>query len=151
MIDVQKAIEKGFSDAPFIAHLGIELESLGDGWCEAGLRLQDWHLQQTRVAHAAVVAALADHCAGAAAATQLGDGEFVVTVEYKINLLRGARGERLHCRAEVLKRGQTLTVVEARVHADRGGKRDLVASLNATMAVVRAQLERPPPPAMPAG
>ena len=138
MMDVTKAIETGFSAAPFVAHLGIELENLGDGWCEAALRLQDWHLQQTGVAHAGVLATLADHCAGAAATTQLAEGELVVTVEFKINLLRGARGERLHCRAEVLKRGTTLTVVEAQVYAESAGRRDLVAKLNATMAVLKA-------------
>jgi len=138
MIDVTKAIETGFSAAPFVAHLGIELESLGDGWCEAALRLQDWHLQQTGVAHAGVLATLADHCAGAAATTQLAEDELVVTVEFKINLLRGARGERLHCRAEVLKRGTTLTVVESQVYAESAGRRDLVAKLNATMAVLKA-------------
>ena len=52
MIDVKKAIERGFRDAPFVEHLGIELEDLGAGWCEAGLALKGWHLQQTGVAHA---------------------------------------------------------------------------------------------------
>jgi uncharacterized protein (TIGR00369 family) len=137
LMDVTKTIETGFSAAPFVAHLGIELENLGDGWCEAALRLQDWHLQQTGVAHAGVLATLADHCAGAAATTQLAEGEFVVTAEFKINLLRGARGERLRCRAEVLKRGSTLTVVESQVYAESAGRRDLVAKLNATMAVLR--------------
>jgi uncharacterized protein (TIGR00369 family) len=147
MINVTQAIEKGFSDAPFIAHLGIELTDLGDGWCEATLKLEDWHLQQTGVAHAGVVATRADHCAGAAASTQLDEGEYVVSVEYKINLLRGARGARLHCRAEVLKRGQSLTVVESMVYAERDGKRDLVAKLNATMAVLRPQPGRLAPSA----
>ncbi len=151
MIDVQQAIEQGFRDAPFVEHLGIELEALGDGWCEAGLKLVDWHLQQTGVAHAGVVATLADHCAGAAAFTQLGADERVVTVEYKINLLRGAQGERLRCRAQVLKRGQTLTVVESEVHAEAGGRRQLVAKLNATMAVVRLPADRPPRPPPQAG
>lgn len=142
-MDYRKALEQGFSHAPFVAHLGIELEALGPGWCEAGLALQPWQLQQTGVAHAGVIATLADHCAGAAASTGLAPGEFVVTAEYKINLLRGARGERLHCRAEVLKPGQTLVVVEASVYALRGPEREMVARLNATMAVVKP---RPPPP-----
>jgi uncharacterized protein (TIGR00369 family) len=150
-MDISKAIETGFRDAPFIAHLGIELVNLGPGWCEAQLELKPWHLQQTSVVHAGVVATLADHCAGAAAFTQLAPGEFVVTAEYKINLLRGARGARLFCRAEVLKRGQALTVVESEVYAEAGGKRELVAKLNATMAVVKPQPDRHPPPAMPVG
>jgi len=138
LIDVTKKIDAVFSAAPFVAHLGIELENLGEGWCEAALPLQGWHLQQTGVVHAGVLATLADHCAGAAASTQLAEGEFVVTAEFKINLLRGARGERLSCRAEVLKRGSTLTVVESQVYAESAGRRELVAKLNATMAVLRA-------------
>ena len=150
-MDFHKAIEQGFRDAPFIAHVGIALEGLGPGWCEAKLDLEPWHLQQTGVAHAGVIATLADHCAGAAATTMLAPGEHVVSAEFKINLLRGARGERLHCRAEVLKPGQTLSVVEAVVFAERGGKRELVAKLNATMAVVRPRHDEVPVAAVPAG
>lgn len=147
-MDISKALQQGFRDAPFIAHLGLELEALGPGWCEARLELQPWHLQQTGVVHAGVLATLADHCAGAAATTLLAPGEFVVTAEYKINLLRGARGQRLHCRAEVLKPGQSLSVVEASAFAERDGKRELVAKLNATMAVIRPRSE--PATAVPA-
>lgn len=150
-MDFHKAIEQGFRDAPFVAHVGIALESLGPGWCEARLDLQPWHLQQTGVAHAGVIATLADHCAGAAATTRLRLGEHVVTAEFKINLLRGARGERLHCRAEVLKAGQMLSVVEAVVSVERGGKREMIAKLNATMSIVRSRHEPVPALAAPAG
>jgi uncharacterized protein (TIGR00369 family) len=145
-MDFHKAIEQGFRNAPFVEHLGITLAGLGPGWCEAGLELKPWHLQQTGVAHAGVLATLADHTAGAAATTQLAPGEYVVSAEFKINLLRGARGERLHCRAEVLKPGQTLSVVEAVVFAERSGQREMVAKLNATMAVVRPRHDVVPAP-----
>lgn len=151
MIDMKKAIERGFRDAPFVEHLGIELEDLGEGWCEAGLALKGWHLQQTRVAHAGVVTTLADHCAGAAASTQLAEGEHVVSIEFKINFLRGAKGDRLRCRAEVLKGGRTLVVVESQVFAEAAGRRTLIAKLTATMAVLRPQAEIHPSPAMPVG
>lgn len=134
---VDKAVRRVFTDAPFIEHLGVKLEGLGTGWCEASLGLQPWHLQQTGVAHAGVVATLADHCAGAAASVGLPDQHFVLTAEYKVSLLRGARGERLWCRAEVLKPGRQLVFVEAQVWSEAAGKRDLVARLSATMAVVR--------------
>jgi uncharacterized protein (TIGR00369 family) len=135
-MDIDETLRNGFRQAPFIAHLGIELESLAAGCCEASLAIQPWHLQQTRVVHAGVIATLADHCAGAAASTDLPAGEFVVTAEYKINLLRGARGETLRCRAEVLKPGRRLAVVEAQVWSETAGRTELVAKLNATMAVV---------------
>jgi uncharacterized protein (TIGR00369 family) len=135
-VDYVAAVHRGFRDAPFIEHLGVKLEALGPGWCEASLVLQPWQYQQTGVAHAGVVGTLADHCAGAAAATTLRDGEFVVSAEYKINFLSGAQGERLVCRGEVLKPGRRLIVVEADVWAERAGERQRVARLNATMAVV---------------
>ncbi|MEY2921237.1 MAG: hypothetical protein RL261_2542 [Pseudomonadota bacterium] len=135
-MNIDETLRRGFKEAPFIAHLGIELDDLGPGFCEASLALQPWHMQQTQVVHAGVLSTLADHCAGAAATTQLQAGEFVVTAEFKINLLRGARGERLRCRAEVLKPGRRLAVVEAQVWVESGGTAELVAKLNATMAVV---------------
>jgi len=120
-----------------MAHLGVTLEGIGPGWCEASLGVQPWQLQQTGVVHAGVVATLADHCSGAAASVGLRAGEYVLTAEYKINLLRAARGERLVCRAEVLKPGRRLVVVEAQVWGESGGQRELAAKFNATMAVVR--------------
>ena len=150
-MDFRKAVEQGFRDAPFVAHLGIELTALGSGFCEARLELKPWQLQQTGVAHAGVVATLADHCAGAAATTLLEPGAYVVSAEFKINLLRGARGERLHCRADVLKSGQMLSVVESVVYVEHGSKREMVAKLNATMAVVRPRQEPGPVPVAPAG
>ncbi len=72
---------------------------------------------------------------GAAASTDLQAGEFVVTAEYKINLLRGARGEKLRCRAEVLKPGGASQWLKRR-SGRRPGPSELVAKLNATMAVV---------------
>jgi uncharacterized protein (TIGR00369 family) len=133
---IDETLRRGFKQAPFIAHLGIELDDLGPGFCEASLAVQPWHMQQTQVVHAGVISTLADHCAGAAASTGLQPGEFVVTAEFKINLLRGARGERLRCRAEVLKPGRRLAVVEAQVWSESGGTAELVAKLSATMAVV---------------
>jgi uncharacterized protein (TIGR00369 family) len=136
-VDARDAIGKVFSDAPYIAHLGMVLDDIGPGWCETSLPLQAWHLQQTGVVHAGVLAAVADHTSGAAASIGLGAGEYILTAEYKINLLRAARGERLVCRAEVLKPGRRLVVVEAEVWSEHAGQRSLVAKFNATMAVVR--------------
>ena len=88
-MDTNDALRRVFRDAPFIAHLGIELVDIGAGWCEATMKLLEWH--------------------------------------------------RLHCRAEVLKPGRRLAVVESLVWAEpETGKRELVAKLNATMAVLRA-------------
>jgi uncharacterized protein (TIGR00369 family) len=135
---IRSAVARIFEQSPFIGEVGIDFHDAGPGWCEAGVDLAPRHLQHTGVAHAGLVSTLADHCGGGAAYTQVQPGEQIVTVEFKLNLLRPGRGERLSCRAQVLKPGRSFHVVEAEVFAHRGAERTLIAKLNATMAVLRA-------------
>jgi len=50
-------------------------------------------------------------------------------VEFKINYLRPAIGDRLRCTASVLRGGKTVIVAEALVYASNAGKETLVAKL----------------------
>lgn len=135
----RQAIEQGFAGAAFVNELGIKLVDCGPGWCESRVDLAARHLQQGGIVHAGVQSTIADHTAGAAATALLGAGEFVVTVEFKINLLRPASGDALVCRAEVLKPGAAISIVEAEVFAVSGGERALVSKLTATMSVRSAK------------
>ncbi len=116
-LDFRTAIEQGFAAAAFVNDVGIRLVDCGPGWCESRVEISARHLQQGGIVHAGVQSTIADHTAGAAASTLLAAGEFVVTVEFKINLLRPASGEALVCRAQVLKPGAAVIVVEAEVFA----------------------------------
>ncbi|MEW6757942.1 MAG: PaaI family thioesterase [Acidobacteriota bacterium] len=125
-----------FGAAPFIADLGIEAVSAGEGDCVARLDLQPRHLQQDGVVHAGVQATLADHTAGGAAATLAPPGHIVLTAEFKIHLLRPARGRMLECVAKVLKPGRIITVVESEVWCHSESERVLVSKAIATLAIV---------------
>jgi len=125
-----------FAAAPFVADLGIEPDSAADGTCVTHLDVQPRHLQQDGFVHAGVQATLADHTAGAAAATVAQPGYLVLTTEFKIHLLRPARGQRLECVAKVLKPGRMLTVVESEVYCLSESGRVLVAKAIASMANV---------------
>lgn len=124
--------EMAIPQAPFIAELGMALTGLGDGWAETRLAAEPRHLQQDGFIHAGVLGTIADHTAGAAASTLAGPGVKVLTVEYKLNLLRPAKGEIVRCRADVLKAGRTLTVAESEVYVDQ----KMVAKATVTLAVV---------------
>ena len=125
--------------APFITDLGILFQSLEPGGAKSTLELKERHLQQDGFVHAGVQATIADHTAGAAAATLVAEGQIVLTAEFKINLLRPARGERLVCRSKVLKAGRTLIVVESEVSCCSAGRESLVSKAIATIAVVQAR------------
>ena len=126
-----------FREAPFVVDLGIEPVSIEPGRCETVLVLQPRMGQHTGQAHAGVVTTLADHTAGAAAQSMIEGAGMAITAELKISLLRPASGERLVCRAHVVKPGRQFMFTEAEVHCVRDGQSQLVAKLSATMAVVQ--------------
>jgi malonyl-CoA O-methyltransferase len=131
-------VEAIFKRAAFIADLGAELESAEPGAVVARLKITPRHLQQDLTVHAAVQAALADHSAGGAAASLVEPEQSVLTVEYKINLLRAARGQLLRCKSRVLRPGSAVTVAESDVFTlGAGGQELLTAKAIVTLAVVR--------------
>ncbi len=129
-------LQRIFNAAPFVVNLGIRLMSLGSGICETELDVEPRHLQQYGFVHAGVQATMADHTAGGAAATMIEPDHIVLTVEFKTNLLRSAKGDRLTCRSKVLKPGSRLIVVESEVQCENAGTSILVSKTTATMAVI---------------
>ncbi|WP_432473138.1 PaaI family thioesterase [Amphritea sp. HPY] len=129
-------VRRVFDKAPFVRELGIALLDFEPGHCNTQLPLEDRHLQQDGYVHAGVQATLADHTAGTAAATLLNAEQLILTAEFKINLLRAAKGDSLFCRAGVLKPGAQLIVAESEVFCVADGQTDLVAKATVTLAVV---------------
>lgn len=132
----REVIERAFRDAAFVNDVGIRLLDCGPGWCETSLPIAPRHLQHTGVIHAGVQTTIADHTAGTAAMTLTREGEYVLTAEFKLNLLRAGQGESLWCRASILKPGRNLSFVESEVYAVTGGSKVLISKLTATMAVI---------------
>lgn len=130
------AVREIFERAAFVNDVGIRLVDCGPGWCESELAIAPRHYQHHDFVHAGVQATIADHTAGAAATTVIRGNELVLSAEFKINLLNTARGETLRCRAEVLKAGRMLIVVESAVFARAGERERLVAKATVTLAVV---------------
>jgi uncharacterized protein (TIGR00369 family) len=128
-------VREQFKKATFVADVGIALAEVGEGWAETSLAVTARHGQAEKFIHAGVLSTMADHTAGAAAGTLVRADETVVTIEYKINFLKPAVGDRLRCRAEVLRPGKTLSVVEAKVYAG-DDKTKPVAAAMLTLAVL---------------
>jgi len=134
--DFPEQVRAIFDRAPFIGDLGVQLSDLGPGWCESILAVAPKHLQQDGYIHAGVQATVADHTAGGAAGTLARPDDLVLSVEFKINLLRPALGDRLRCRATVLRQGKTITVAESEVFARKDGEEKLVSKATVTLALV---------------
>ncbi len=122
--------------APFIRDIGMRLDDCGPGWCRTHLPVEERHWQQNGFVHAGVQGTVADHTAGCAGLTLVQADQAVLTIEFKLNLLRPAIGESLLCRAEVLRPGRSVIVAESWVEAVADGQSRLCAKATVTVAAV---------------
>ena len=113
--------------------IGGELTRVEPGIIEITLPYRTDLTQQHGYVHAGIITTIADSACGYAAYTLMPPGSDVLAVEFKVNLLRPAKGETFVARAEVVKSGRTLTVVRADVHALTKDSRELVAIMQGTM------------------
>lgn len=125
--------------ARFIRTLGMELVDVGPGWCTSRLAVEPWHWQHDEYVHAGVQGTMADHTGGCAGFSLIDADEMILTVEYKLNLLRPAVSEALFCRAEVLRPGRTLMVVESTVYGGPDADARAVSKALLTLAVTPAR------------
>lgn len=143
MSDVAPSINKDevqrvFGAAPFIQDLGLTLQYIGAGECHTRLSVNERHLQQDGLVHAGVQATIADHTAGTAAAGLVAKDHQVLSVEFKINLLRAAKGRQLDCVARVLKTGSSLIVAESEVFCSSSDQdKQLVSKATVTLIVLK--------------
>ena len=92
--------------------------------------------QQHGFLHAGMVATALDSACGYGAFTLMAVDAAVLTIEYKINLLAPAKGERFRMEGFVVKPGRTITVAEGKAFAIDGGKEKLIATMGCTLMAV---------------
>lgn len=118
----------------FMTHVGAEVSDLTRGGCVLSVDRRPELLQQNGFFHGGVTAFLIDNATTIAAATV--KGQAALTAEYKLNLLSPASGERLICRARVVKPGRQVSVVAADVFCVIDGAEKHTATALASIAMI---------------
>jgi uncharacterized protein (TIGR00369 family) len=136
--DFAEEIKNSFARQTIMGLIGARLSLIEPGVVEIALPYRADLAQQDGYLHAGVVTTIADSACGYAAYSLMPAGSSVLSVEFKVNLLRPAKGANFLARAEVIKPGRTLTVVHADVFSvDNDGKRELQAMMVGTMICIR--------------
>lgn len=118
----------------FLTVLGAEPIEISPGRVVLELPFRDDLCQQNGFLHAGVIASIADSACGYAALTLMEPGSDVLSVEYKVNLLAPAVGDRFRAVGTVVRSGRMLTVCSGEVFAVAEGRPDKqVALMQATM------------------
>jgi uncharacterized protein (TIGR00369 family) len=136
-------VRASFARQPMMQTIGATLETVAPGRADISLPFRSDLTQQHGYLHAGVVATIADSACGYAAYTLMPAGASVLTVEYKINLLSPATGERFVARASVIRPGRTLTIVQADVFASANGDERRTATMLATIITLRDRSDQP--------
>ncbi len=131
--DVEEEIRRSFASQTFMMSIGAQLLNVSPGAVEIELPLRADLLQHHGYLHGAVIAAITDTACGYSALSLMEAGSTVLTVEYKVNFLAPAVGERIVARGRVLKAGRKLTVCSGEAVSESDGRTKIVAALLATM------------------
>ena len=126
-------ITASFARQTIMSLIGAELTRVEPGIVEINLPYRADLAQQHGYLHAGIVTTIADSACGYAAYSLMPPNSEVLSVEFKVNMLRPAKGETFTALAEVIKAGKTLTVVRADVFGIGEARRELVATMLGTM------------------
>ena len=133
-------VRLSFGEQRAMATIGASLGAVEPGAVDVILPFRDDLTQQDGFLHAGIVAAIADTACGYAAHTLMPATARVLSIEFKLNLLAPAVGERLEARARVIRAGRTVTVCRADVLAITDKNEKLVATMTGTMMTLVASL-----------
>lgn len=136
---VEERVRGSFTRQGLMETLGASVAHVSPGLVEIVMPTSLSVSQQHGFVHAGAVASIADSAAGYAALTLMPPDAGVLTVEFKINLLAPAVGNRIVARGRVVKAGRTITLAQTDVFAENRGQEKLVAVLTATLMTMQGR------------
>lgn len=125
--DFETRVRRSFGRQGIMGLIGAQITRVEPGEVEIELPFREDLSQQHGFFHAGVTSTIADSAGGYAAFSLFPVESAVLTVEYKINLMAPADGERLTAVGRVIRPGRTLTTCDLEVTAHKDGKAKVCA------------------------
>lgn len=145
MTEYQEGILQSIRDLPFHNLLGLRDLKAADGHAEISLTAGDQTLNPGGMLHGAVVYALADITAYAAAVTTLEEGQEAVTHDLHVSMMRpGNKGDLIQSDARIIKRGRAIMFIDVSVYGSpteptsASERRKLIATVRVTKTILGA-------------
>jgi len=135
--EFERRVRDSFGRQRFMTTIGARLVRVEPGEVDIELAVRDDLSQQHGFLHAGALATVADSACGYAALSLMPPGAAVLSVEFKINMLAPAKGDRVVAHGRILRAGKTITVCRGDVVAHSADGERLVATMVGTMMTVR--------------
>jgi len=127
-------IKSSFTKQGLMKTLNASLIKVESGLVQINSDFNESLSQQNNFFHAGVISGIADSACGYAALTLAPKDKDVLTVEFKINLMKPSNTTRIIAIGKVIQAGKTLTICEGNVFDASGQK--LLARMTATIMTV---------------
>ena len=137
----QERVRSSFDRQGAMATLQAYLSNVYPGGVDISFNHAEALTQQHGFIHAGMLATALDSACGYAGFSLMAAGDAVLTIEFKINLLAPARGERFRAEGRVIKPGRTITVCEGRAYAVSGSDEKLIATMSCTLMCVKGRAD----------
>ncbi len=135
--DYAQRVMDSFSSQRVLELIGVGLDRVRPGEVVLSFDYRPDLTQQHGFIHAGVVSTVLDSACGYAAYSLMPAEAGVLTIEFKINLLSPARGERFIAVGCVTKPGRTITVADGYLLAVHDGVEKKVATLTGTLMTLQ--------------
>ena len=132
----EQRVRDSFARQQFMTTLGATLGRVEPGEVLIAVPFSTPLTQQHGFLHAGVVAAVIDSACGYAALTLMEPGVGVMSVEFKVNLLQPAVGNRFVAIGRVVRAGRTITACQGELRAVQDDGEIMVAMLQGTMMAI---------------
>lgn len=136
-LEFEPRVRASFERQGLIDTLNGQIAFISPGELHIEAPFDERFTQQDGFLHAGIVTTLMDSACGYAAYTLMPADSRVLSVEFKVNFLNPARGERFRAEGRVAKSGRTISVCEGKLFALQNGQGTLVALMQATMICIR--------------
>lgn len=132
----EQRVRASFDKQDALRTIGAVIHHVEPGSVAIGFDYDRRLTQQHGFIHAGILSTVLDSACGYAAYSLMPPDAGVLTIEFKINLLSPAKGERFMARGEVKKPGRTITVAEGHLTAWDGERDTVVAIMTGTLMTI---------------
>ena len=134
--DFKARVTQSFSEQAVMQLINASLVEVDAGLVAIELPYQPELAQQDGFIHAGISSTIMDSACGYAAYSLMPEDASVLTIEFKVNLLSPAKGERFCGYGKVKKPGRSISVAEAELYAFSDQGKKLVATMMGTLMAV---------------
>jgi uncharacterized protein (TIGR00369 family) len=135
----EERVRASYAKQTVMGTLGAVLERVAPGEVDIRMPCREEFTQQHGFLHAGIVSTALDSACGYAAYSLMPEDTGVLSIEFKVNLIRPARGAELLAKARVVRAGRQVTVCTGEAYAVAGDREVLIAQMQGTMMSIHGR------------